>query len=327
MTRCLVFVLCVLLGPSGCGKSTLLRVIAGLETPSEGRVLIKGRDVTDVPPGDRDVAMVFQSYAIYPHMTAFENIAFPHKVRKTPKAEIRDRVYRVARLLHLEDLLERRPHQLSGGERQRVAMGRAIVRNPTVFLFDEPLSNLDAKLRIAMRMEIAQLHRSLGFAIIYVTHDQVEAMTLADRIAVLDRGAIQQIDTPQGLYHHPANVMVAQFIGMPAMNLIPGRLERAAGRAMFRSNSMNVEVLEARHYGEVYLGVRPEHIDVRSPGTCSGRVDFIEDTGTDLYALVTIEGNERLVVRLPPGVRVRTGETISLMLDPTRVHVFPRDES
>jgi ABC-type sugar transport system ATPase subunit len=316
---------CVLLGPSGCGKSTLLRVIAGLEAPSEGRVFIRGRDVTDTPPGARDLAMVFQSYAIYPHMSVFDNIAFPLKVRRMPKEEIRTKVHEAAALLHLDGLLERKPYQLSGGQRQRVAMGRAIVRKPTAFLFDEPLSNLDARLRVSMRMEIADLHRKLGSTTIYVTHDQVEAMTLADRIVVLDDGVIQQIDSPQGLYNRPANVMVAQFIGAPSMNLIRGLLARhpSDGRAVFRSPSMEIDLPTSEIDGAVTLGVRPEHISVQSPGTCSGRVEFVEDTGADRYAHVRLDPEGKLLVRLPPELSVRTGDSLDLSFDRARVHIFP----
>lgn len=317
---------CVLLGPSGCGKSTLLRVIAGLEAPSEGRVFIRGRDVTNVPPGARDVAMVFQSYAIYPHMSVLDNIAFPLRVRKTPRQEIHRRVHEAAALLHLDGLLDRKPYQLSGGQRQRVAMGRAIVRDPTVFLFDEPLSNLDARLRVSMRMEIADLHRKLGSTTIYVTHDQVEAMSLADRIVVLDEGVIQQIDSPQGLYSHPVNVMVAQFIGAPPMNLMPGLLERLPDerRTVFRSQSLELELLTSELEGEVLLGVRPEHVAVKSPGMCTGQVEFVEDTGADRYAHVRLEPKEKLVVRLPPELSARTGDSLSLSVDRDRVHLFPR---
>lgn len=318
--------LCVLLGPSGCGKSTLLRVIAGLESPTEGRIFIKGTDVTDVPPGARDIAMVFQNYAIYPHMSVFENIAFPLRVRKSPKEEIREKVKQTARMLHLEDLLDRKPYQLSGGQRQRVAMGRAIVRNPTLFLFDEPLSNLDAKLRVSMRIEIADLHRRLGSTTVYVTHDQVEAMTLADKIVVLDSGVIQQIDTPQGLYNRPANVMVAQFIGTPSMNLIEGSLERRGedSEALFRSRSLQLRLPAQELHGSVLLGVRPEHVVVEAPGICTGTVELVEDTGADRYAHVRLAGDDKLVAQLPADLTVRTGESISLAIDPTRVYLFPK---
>jgi ABC-type sugar transport system ATPase subunit len=315
---------CVLLGPSGCGKSTLLRVIAGLDTPSEGRVFINGLDVTDTPPGDRNIAMVFQNYAIYPHMTVFDNIAFPLKLRKLPKKEIETKVQEAARLLQLEDLLHRKPSQLSGGQRQRVAMGRAIVRNPTVFLFDEPLSNLDARLRVSMRVEIARLHRNLNATTIYVTHDQVEAMTLADRIVVLDNGTVQQVDSPQGLYNHPANVMVAEFIGSPAMNLIRGtiRCDEGGQRTLFQSEGLSITLPSCDHEGEVIAGIRPEHVSIDPAGTLLGTVEFIEDTGSDRYAHVVPAGGERLVVRVSSDVSISQGDSVALKIDPGKVHVF-----
>lgn len=318
---------CVLLGPSGCGKSTLLRIIAGLETPSEGRVAIDGKDVTGMSPGDRNIAMVFQNYAIYPHMSVFDNIAFPLKLRKLPKDEIRTKVHEAARMLQLEDVLRRKPSQLSGGQRQRVAMGRAVVRNPSVFLFDEPLSNLDARLRVTMRMEIAQLHRKLAATTIYVTHDQVEAMTLADRIVVLDEGIVRQIDSPQGLYNHPADIMVAEFIGSPAMNLIPGNLHREddTGEGIFQSNSLRIKVPPGEHQARVTLGVRPEHVSVSETGAIMGSIAFIEDTGSDKYAHVALEGGEKLVVRVAPHADISMGDSLLFDVDPNRVHFFPRD--
>ena len=318
---------CVLLGPSGCGKSTLLRIVAGLETPSEGRVFIDGRDVSGISPGERNVAMVFQNYAIYPHMTVFDNIAFPLKLRKLSKDEITARVLEAARMLQLEDVLRRKPSQLSGGQRQRVAMGRAVVRDPSVFLFDEPLSNLDARLRVSMRMEIAQMHRNLGATTVYVTHDQVEAMTLADRIVVMDHGIVRQIDSPQGLYNHPADVMVAEFIGSPAMNLIEGELIRQdpAQDRVFRSHSLNIGLPPGTHYGRVFLGIRPEHVTVGETGALRGCVEFIEDTGSDKYAHVVLEGGQKLVVRAAPHTEISIGAAIFLDVDLQRVHVFPRE--
>ncbi len=316
---------CVLLGPSGCGKSTLLRVIAGLETPSEGRVFINGLDVTNTPPGDRNIAMVFQNYAIYPHMTVFDNIAFPLKLRKLPRTEIETKVQEAASLLQLDDLLQRKPSQLSGGQRQRVAMGRAIVRDPTVFLFDEPLSNLDARLRVSMRVEIARLHRNLNATTIYVTHDQVEAMTLADRIVVLDNGKVQQVDSPQGLYNHPANVMVAEFIGSPAMNLVQGTIRRdeEGNRTLFQAKGLNITLPPCEHEGEVIAGIRPEHIVVDPAGVLIGTVEFIEDTGSDRYAHVVPTRGERLVVRVPSVVSISPGDSVGLTIEPGKVHVFP----
>lgn len=315
---------CVLLGPSGCGKSTLLRIIAGLERASRGKIFIDGRDVTDVPPGRRDVAMVFQNYAIYPHMTVFDNIAFPLKIRKLPKEEIRTRVSETAAMLQLDNLLERKPAQLSGGQRQRVAMGRAIVRNPAVFLFDEPLSNLDAKLRVAMRMEIAQLHRRLGATMIYVTHDQVEAMTLADRIAVIDSGIIRQIDTPEGLYHRPADLMVAGFLGVPSMNLIRGDLHAGPDERTMRFTAGSTEILvERRHKeGPAVAGIRPEHIIIHPEGKVRGVVEFIEDTGSDRYCHVRPAGGDILVVRAPQDASIRTRDEVHLIIDESRVHLF-----
>ena len=258
----------VLVGLSGCGKSTTLRMIAGLEEISDGEISIGGEVVNDLPPKDRDIAMVFQNYALYPHMTVAENMSFGLKLRKFPKAEIRQRVDNAARILDITELLARRPKQLSGGQRQRVAMGRAIVRNPKVFLFDEPLSNLDAKLRVQMRTEIKRVHQKVKTTTVYVTHDQVEAMTLADRVVVMHKGKIEQIGTPNELYHHPKTRFVAGFIGSPAMNFIPVKLEtNGSGLSLRLSNSLAFPVPEARaarfrsHAGkDVLFGLRPEHI-------------------------------------------------------------------
>ncbi|MDQ7784020.1 MAG: ABC transporter ATP-binding protein [Desulfomonilaceae bacterium] len=317
---------CVLLGPSGCGKSTLLRVIAGLESPSEGRVFINGSDVTHTPPGDRNVAMVFQNYAIYPHMTVFDNIAFPLKLRKIPKKELENKVREAARLLQLEDFLQRKPSQLSGGQRQRVAMGRAIVRDPTVFLFDEPLSNLDARLRVSMRIEIARLHRNLNATTVYVTHDQVEAMTLADRIVVLENGTVQQSESPRELYDHPANIMVARFIGSPPMNLVQGTIKCGDGGAggHFQSESLNITLPDCAYEGRAIMGIRPEHITVDPAGFLRGTVEFVEDTGSDRYAHVAA-GREIFVVRVPAGTEISPGISTALTFDPEKLHIFPAD--
>src|SRR5438874_941674 len=259
----------VLVGPSGCGKSTTLRMIAGLEEVTEGEILIGGNVVNDVPPKDRDIAMVFQNYALYPHMTVFENMSFGLRLRRTPKAEIRARVEQAAKILDITELLDRRPKQLSGGQRQRVAMGRAIVRNPKVFLFDEPLSNLDAKLRVQMRTEIKRVHQKVRTTTVYVTHDQVEAMTLADRVVVMNRGRIEQIGPPNELYHAPRTRFVAGFIGSPAMNFLPCRLEEANGALRVRlSQDIALPVPPTRaeryraHVGREGLtfGLRPEHL-------------------------------------------------------------------
>ena len=316
---------CVLLGPSGCGKSTLLRTIAGLETPTRGRVFIHSKDVTNSSPGDRDVAMVFQNYSLYPHLSVFENMAFPLRLRKLPKEVVRAGVMEAAQLLQLEGHLDRMPAQLSGGQRQRVAIGRAIVRRPTVFLFDEPLSNLDAQLRATMRVEIAQLHRRLGATTIYVTHDQVEAMTLGDRIVILHDGTVQQIDTPEVIYKRPANLMVAGFVGSPSMNLIRGRVTAGEreGTAVFTSRSIAVEFpREAAQSREMVLGIRPEHIAVDPDGKIKGAVQFIEDLGSDRFLHVSLEENEKLVVRVGAAGSFSVGETIALTIDPNLAHLF-----
>jgi multiple sugar transport system ATP-binding protein len=304
----------VLVGPSGCGKSTLLRIVAGLEEATSGTVAIDGRVVNDDSPRDRDIAMVFQNYALYPHMSVDQNLAFSLKLRKTAKTDIRRQVTDTARVLGLEQLLDRKPAALSGGQRQRVAMGRAIVRRPRVFLMDEPLSNLDAKLRVAMRGELTRLHQRFRTTTLYVTHDQVEAMTLGDRIAVLDRGRLQQVGTPDELYRFPSNVFVAGFIGSPAMNLAQGRLERCAGDTVLAANGyrwpLPPAVLRARPAlasfvdREVVFGLRPEAIDVDDG-------QFTVDAARITVSPVTIEslGNEKNVLFMPPfQVADATGE-------------------
>ena len=315
----------VLVGPSGCGKSTTLRMIAGLESITSGSLHIGDRVVNDVAPKDRDIAMVFQNYALYPHMTVFDNMAFGLKLRKTPDAEIDARVRRAAGTLGLDAVLDRKPKALSGGQRQRVALGRALVREPAVFLFDEPLSNLDAKLRVQTRAEIATLHRQLGATMVYVTHDQVEAMTLADRVVVLDGGHIQQVASPLELYRRPANRFVAGFIGSPAMNFIDGTME--GGR--FRSVRGDVEVdgLEAAS-GEVTLGVRPESLFVgegpparRLSRPISGAIEVVELMGHEIVAYVRLESNDRLVARLDPQP---LGDRVELRADVDQVHLFDR---
>ncbi len=315
---------CVLLGPSGCGKSTLLRIIAGLESPSTGKIYIDGGDVTNVPAGKRDISMVFQNYAIYPHMTVFDNIAFPLKVKKAPKTEIRQRVNEVVSLLKLDELLDRKPAQLSGGERQRVAMGRAIVRRPRLFLFDEPLSNLDAQLRASMRVEIMLLHRKLGATTIYVTHDQVEAMTMADTIVILDGGMIQQIDKPQMIYRHPANLMVAEFIGNPPMNLISGVLNRSTstGVIFFSSQGLSFPLPHCDLEGEAILGIRPEFARIDPTGKWTGIVEFMENTGSDKFVHVVLAGGEKIVVRASARRELSIGQSISLSIDEGRLSVF-----
>ncbi len=296
----------VLVGPSGCGKSTTLRMIAGLEEVTSGDIRIGGELVNDLPPKDRDIAMVFQNYALYPHMTAFENMSFGLRLRKLPKPEIRQRVEHAARILDITELLDRRPRALSGGQRQRVAMGRAIVRNPKVFLFDEPLSNLDAKLRVQMRTEIKRVHQKVKTTTVYVTHDQVEAMTLADRVVVMNGGRIEQIGTPQELYHSPRTHFVAGFIGSPAMNFLPCRLEQnGSGMSVRVSDAITLPVPSAKagryrnaSSRELLLGLRPEHItETRSNGggetaTFPVTLDVVEPMGMETMIYFTVDGTE-----------------------------------
>jgi multiple sugar transport system ATP-binding protein len=321
----------VLVGPSGCGKSTTLRMIAGLESISEGELSIGGRVVNNLPAKQRDIAMVFQNYALYPHMTAYQNMAFALTLRKLPKSEVDQRVREAADVLGIEPLLVKRPRQMSGGERQRVALGRALVRKPEVFLFDEPLSNLDAKLRVHMRREIARLHKQLGTTMIYVTHDQVEAMTLGDRIVVLHQGEMQQADTPTALYQRPRNTFVAGFIGTPPMNLIEGELRGEGSR--FHSDSAGFELelgsswpgALRRSGRKVILGVRPENLQVVLPGqsvdprsVISARVEMVELLGGE--ALVHLSsGGAELTARLPAPLPATEGE---LRLTPTNIHLF-----
>ena len=295
----------VLVGPSGCGKSTLLRMIAGLEDPTEGEIRIGGRDVTDAEPSDRGISMVFQSYALYPHMTVAQNIDFGLRLAKMPAAERRERVAEAARILSLEDYLDRKPGQLSGGQRQRVAIGRSIVRHPEVFLFDEPLSNLDAALRTQMRVELAQLHQSIGATMIYVTHDQVEAMTLADQIVVMKAGQIEQVGAPVELYDRPATEFVAGFIGSPRMNLLPGR-------AVARDDIKTV-------------GIRPEHLRVETDGLWPARARVVETLGADTIAYMDAEGLGEITVRLPGHMRLKAGEQLGLSPEPGALHYFGQD--
>ncbi|WP_149359285.1 ABC transporter ATP-binding protein [Lolliginicoccus suaedae] len=318
----------VLVGPSGCGKSTSLRMLAGLEDVDGGHIRIGEKDVTHLDPKDRDIAMVFQNYALYPHMTVGENMGFSLKLAKTPKAEIRERVAAAADLLGLADFLDRKPKALSGGQRQRVAMGRAIVRQPQVFLMDEPLSNLDAKLRVQTRTQIAQLQRRLGTTTVYVTHDQVEAMTMGDRVAVLDKGVLQQCDNPRELYRNPANVFVAGFIGSPAMNLYTIPLEgdevRIGGTTIRLSRDA-----AATAGTEVVIGIRPEHLTVVDEGL-RVEVDVVEELGSEafIYGRAEIAGAEQDIVarvdwRNPP----RKGGTIHVAIDADHVHMFaPRGD-
>lgn len=288
--------LMVFVGPSGCGKSTLLRTIAGFETPTAGDVTIDGRMVNDTPPNLRGIAMVFQNYALYPHMTAAENIGFALQNLRVPKSEVRQRVAAVADMLHIESLLDRRPHEMSGGQRQRVAIGRALVRDPKVFLFDEPLSNLDATLRVQMRVELARLHQRLSSSMVYVTHDQTEAMTLADRMAILNAGRIEQIGPPVEVYQHPNNVFVAGFLGAPPMNLLPGIVQAARDyQAHVRLDTgwtlhIHADANALSSDASVTVGVRPEHLQLsRTPGGMAGQVNVVERLGNRTLLYVTLQ--------------------------------------
>jgi multiple sugar transport system ATP-binding protein len=325
----------VLVGPSGCGKSTTLRMIAGLEEITGGDVAIGGTVVNDIPPRDRDIAMVFQNYALYPHMSVFENMAFGLTLRKFPKDEIKRRVDNAARILDIQPLLERKPKALSGGQRQRVAMGRAIVRDPKVFLFDEPLSNLDAKLRVQMRTEIKKVHQTVRTTTVYVTHDQVEAMTLADRVVVMNHGVIEQVGPPQELYHHPATRFVAGFIGSPAMNFIPGRLEgdaRALRVMLANGTTLPVPADRAARYAghagkQVLFGIRPEHLTDKKPTDKRNIADFpavpevIEPMGMETLVHLRVDGAE-VSARLDPACPVAVGEAITLATDMDQMHII-----
>jgi multiple sugar transport system ATP-binding protein len=333
--------LVVLVGPSGCGKSTTLRMIAGLESITAGRLYIGDRLVNNVPPKDRDIAMVFQNYALYPHMTVRENLAFALRLRKLSQQEIDRRVAKAAETLGLQEVLGRRPRQLSGGQRQRVAVGRAIVREPAVFLFDEPLSNLDAKLRVQTRREIAKLHRDLGATMIYVTHDQVEAMTLGDRIVVMNAGRVQQVDTPLALYDRPANRFVAGFIGSPAMNFIPGTAEETPGSrqptfvaADSPVRAPMIGIAENVAGRGVVMGVRPEDIDVsagagsrdesRESVTIVARVDLVEPLGNETFIHTTV-GSHAVTARAEGRDLPEVESSVTLSIDPRRLHWFDLD--
>jgi multiple sugar transport system ATP-binding protein len=324
----------VLVGPSGCGKTTALRCLAGLEDITDGQIVIGDRVVNDLPPKDRDIAMVFQSYALYPHMTLFENMAFSIRMRKRPKAEIESKVREAAQILGLENLLDRKPGALSGGQRQRVALGRAIVRDPAAFLMDEPLSNLDAKLRVQTRAEIARLHQRLGTTIVYVTHDQVEAMTMGDRIAVMRDGVLQQVGTPKMLYEAPANRFVAGFIGSPAMNFLTGRVKVEGDKVALALDGLEIALSGraatlARTRGvdsEVVLGMRPEHFDAAASaaeGTISvpATVEVVEFLGNEELIHANVAGND--VVALVPSARgVAVGDKVTLVIADSVVHAF-----
>jgi multiple sugar transport system ATP-binding protein len=316
--------LLVLVGPSGCGKSTLLRLIAGLETVTSGTIHIGERDVTELPPRDRDIAMVFQSYALYPHMTVAENLTFGLRLRHEDAATIERRTQEAAELLGLTPLLQRRPSQLSGGQRQRVALGRALVRHPAIFLLDEPLSNLDAKLRTSVRTEIARLHRSLGTTMVYVTHDQVEAMTLGERIVVMKDGLVQQIDTPMAIYRRPANLFVAGFLGSPAMNFLKGH---AANGSIFRLDGKeHIRVAMTTHAaGEITLGLRPEALHLKpqatSDSTLVATTEVVEPIGSEAFVYARAAGQE-LVVRTSPDEIPETGREITLHFAAIDLHCF-----
>ena len=318
----------VFVGPSGCGKSTLLRMIAGLEEITAGDISIGGARCNDKTPKEREIAMVFQSYALYPHKSVYDNMAFGLQLAKAPKAEIDAKVREAARILKMEDLLSRKPSQLSGGQRQRVAIGRAIVRKPKVFLFDEPLSNLDAALRVNTRVEIAKLHRDLGATMIYVTHDQVEAMTLADKIVVLEAGEVRQIGSPMQLYHHPANLFVAGFIGSPKMNFLPGTVAPTERGVLIISLpgdvrlSAPVTLSGAAAGAPVTIGVRPEHIESSADGPLAGKVEVVERLGPETLVNATLAGGATVTASLPGDATVQPGETIRLTPNPSALHFF-----
>jgi len=317
----------VFVGPSGCGKSTLLRMISGLEETSRGRILLDGGDVTEKVPSERGLSMVFQSYALYPHMSVRDNMGFALKTAGAPRSERDSKVDAAASVLKLEEYLDRRPKALSGGQRQRVAIGRAIVREPKGFLFDEPLSNLDAALRVEMRIEIAKLHEELGTTMIYVTHDQVEAMTLADKIVVLKDGMIMQVGTPRELYEDPDNLFVAQFIGSPKMNVVPC----SADGAEFTLPEHGTGPYQCKADGKTVtkLGIRPEHIELGEPGNahCTGKIEVAEYLGADTYLYVDCPGLGVFTVRAPGTQSIHKGETVGLRFDEPHIHFFDGDDN
>jgi ABC-type sugar transport system ATPase subunit len=315
----------VLVGPSGCGKSTLLRSIAGLEPITSGQINIGGKIVTNLPPAQREIAMVFQSYALYPHMDVYSNMAFGLKFAKTPKSEIEARVAEAARILQLEPLLKRRPRELSGGQRQRVAIGRAIVRKPQVFLFDEPLSNLDAALRINTRVEIAKLHRMLKATIVYVTHDQVEAMTLADKIVVMNKGRIEQTGKPLDLYYKPANLFVAGFIGSPAMNFMPAIVDQDGSLVLTDGQKLKITLPTMIKAGaSLILGCRPEHITLGGKGQLklNGIVEIIERLGETGFAHVRLSPTHTIIAEVRGDPGISSGAKTSVSLDQNHLHIF-----
>ncbi len=330
----------ILVGPSGCGKTTTLRMVAGLEEISEGQLYIGDKLVNDVAPKDRDIAMVFQNYALYPHMTVFDNMAFGLKLRKTPKDEIKRKVHEAAKILDIEHLLDRKPKALSGGQRQRVALGRAIVREPKVFLFDEPLSNLDAKLRVQMRTEIGKLHQSLQTTFIYVTHDQTEAMTMGTRIVVMKDGYIQQVDTPISLYDRPCNLFVAGFIGSPQMNFINAKVEKRGdeihllfGKDDIKLPEGKAKKLEGTDYigKEVVMGLRPEGIHDEAvfleslpDSTVEAKIELVENLGSETYLYMVID-EVNFTARVNPRTKAKNGDIIKVVFDANKIHLFDKD--
>ncbi len=323
----------VFVGPSGCGKSTLLRIIAGLESSTSGQIVIDGQDVSDAHPIDRGISMVFQSYALYPHLSVYENIAFPLRVQKTAKEELNERVMRAADILQLTDKLDLKPGQLSGGQRQRVAIGRSIVRNPKIFLFDEPLSNLDAALRGDMRVELSQLHRDLQATMVYVTHDQVEAMTMADRIVVLNGGRIEQFGTPMELYHHPATKFVAGFIGQPNMNLLPADVTNVAdGQLQVKFSTgyamtIPVDTSTAKVGDKVDVGIRPEDVHLGAEGGLDVHIKVLERLGGVSIAYGSVrDAATKFCASLPGDARITEGGTVALSFNPQDCHVFGSDD-
>jgi multiple sugar transport system ATP-binding protein len=321
----------VFVGPSGCGKTTTLRMIAGLEEISEGICRIGDRVVNDVPPKDRDIAMVFQNYALYPHMNVYQNMSFGLRLRRTPKPEIDKRVREAAGILQIEHLLDRRPRELSGGQRQRVALGRAIVREPKVFLMDEPLSNLDAKLRVEMRASISKLHQRLGVTTIYVTHDQVEAMTMGTRIVVMKDGFIQQVDSPINLYDRPINKFVAGFIGSPAMNFMVGTVQDGRVKSAqfdIKPTDELSQKLRAYNGKKVYIGIRPENIDLKGmsipeqDNIVNATVDVVEPLGAETLIIASVGGDQSVVARVDPHAKVKAGDNVQLVVDLKYLHAF-----
>jgi multiple sugar transport system ATP-binding protein len=323
----------VLVGPSGCGKTTSLRMLGGLERPTFGEIVLGGKTINRLPPKARNMAMVFQSYALYPHMSVRGNLTFGMKARREPRDRIKQRVEEVAKTLGLENLLDRRPEQLSGGQRQRVALGRALIREPELFLLDEPLSNLDAALRVQMRAELQQLHKRLGVTTVYVTHDQVEAMTMGDRIALLHEGRLQQVDEPEAIYARPANLFVAGFIGSPKMNLTPGRMSPSDHAVCVEALETRfvipgpIEGAESRAERRVFVGIRPEDLRWAARGndepgvTMSGVVEIVEPLGAETVVTVTVAG-ERLLSRFPPRPGIAAGDTVELRTNPSHLHIF-----